>query len=101
MSLTSPASENPTMTHHSRPARPVWPWEHSKTEDKSPGRNVEQGSTPSFLKPAKRHRIICRSRTSQGNYSFVGRQELMLLAGLIFVVICMTIFDLVVVAWRG
>jgi hypothetical protein len=83
------------------PTRPTWPWEHSEDEDKSPGRAVEQARAPVFLEPAQRYRILCRSRTIQSEYTFAGRPELVLLAGLVFVFFCMTIFDMAVIAWRG
>jgi len=101
IALPSLASEKPTMIRLLSPARPAWPWEHSEDEDKSPGRAVEQRSASAFLEPAQRYRILCRSRTAHGEYNFAGRPELMLLAGLIFVVICMTTFDIIVVTWRG
>ncbi|QDS68138.1 hypothetical protein FKW77_010291 [Venturia effusa] len=82
------------------PARPTWPWKQSRNEDKSPGRNVQHSSVPAFLEPAQQYRIICRSRNAPNEYSFAGRPELMLLMGLMIVVVCMTLFDMVVVAWR-
>ncbi|KAE9967099.1 hypothetical protein EG328_008407 [Venturia inaequalis] len=83
------------------PARPTWPWEQSQNEDKSPGREVQHTSEPAFLEPAQRYRILCRSRNTPNENSFAGRPELILLAGLIIVVVCMTLVDTVVVAWRG
>ncbi|TLD25925.1 hypothetical protein E2P81_ATG09582 [Venturia nashicola] len=83
------------------PIRPTWPWEQAQNDDKSPGRNTQQTSQPAFLEPAQRYRILCRSRNTPNEYSLAGRPELTLLAGLIIVVVCMTIFDVVVVAWRG
>jgi len=94
-------SEKPTKHRALAPARLTWPWEHSAGEDKSPGRVLDRTSTPAFLEPAQRYRILCRSRNTPSEYNFAGRPELMLLAGLILVVVIMTVFDMVVVAWRG
>jgi hypothetical protein len=101
MARPSLSTETQTEGRLLDPTRPTWPWEHSEDEDKSPGRIVEQTPAPAFLEPAQRYRILCRSRTTQREYPFAQRPEIMLLAGLILVVICMTIFDMVVVAWRG
>jgi hypothetical protein len=93
--------EKPTQHRALAPARPTWPWEHSADEDKSPGRVLDRTSRPAFLEPAQRYRILCRSRNTPNEYNFSGRPELILLAGLILVVVIMTVFDMVVVAWRG
>lgn len=62
---------------------------------------MQYAPEPAFLEPAQRYRILCRSRNAPNEYSFAGRPELVLLAALIIVVVCMTLFDMVVVAWRG
>lgn len=98
---TTTSMRTPNKDHILAPTRPTWPWEQSQNEDRSPGRNVQHTSEPAFLEPAQRYRILCRSRNTPNEYSFADRPELMLLAGLIIVVVCMTLFDMVVVAWRG
>lgn len=95
------ATTSTKMAHVLAPIRPTWPWEQSKNDDKSPGRNVQHTSEPAFLEPAQQYRILCRSKNTPNEFSLAGRPELMLLAGLMIVVVCMTLFDMVVVAWRG
>jgi len=90
----------PTMSPLLEPTRPSWPWEDSGHEDKSPGRAVEQASTPAFLKPSHRYRILCKSRDLPRASYLVARPDLMLIVSILIVAVWLFVCDVILTMCR-